>query len=44
MDVPGDSPTSPVITDEPVLVMVEPAITAYGAAAPKFGDVAAKAD
>jgi len=40
---PGDSPTSPVITEDPVLVMVEPAITAYGAAAPKVGAVAAKA-
>jgi hypothetical protein len=41
---PGDSPMSPVITEEPVLVMATPAITAYGAAAPKVGEVAAKAD
>jgi hypothetical protein len=44
MAVPGDSPRSPVITEDPVLVMVEPAITAYVDAAPKFGEVAAKAD
>ena len=28
IDVPDESPTSPLITDEPVLVMVDPAIMA----------------
>jgi hypothetical protein len=43
IEVPGESPTSPVITEVPVLVMVEPAITAYGVAAPRLRVVAAAA-
>ena len=41
--VPGESPTSPDITVVGTLVMVEPAITAYGVAAPRRGLVAAAA-
>jgi hypothetical protein len=43
IDVPGDNPMSPEITDAPVLVIVDPARTAYGAAEPRLRAVAAKA-
>ncbi len=39
-EVPGESPRSPVTTVEPVLVIVEPARTAYEAAEPRFSVVA----
>lgn len=43
MDVPGASPTSPVITVAPVLVIADPASTAYGVAEPRLRLVAANA-
>jgi len=43
IEVPGERPTLPVITDDPVLVIVEPATTAYVVAAPKLSAVAATA-
>jgi hypothetical protein len=43
IDVPGDSPMSPEITDDPVFVIVVPATTAYGVADPRFIVVAAEA-
>ena len=41
--VPGESPTSPDITEVGTLVIVVPAITAYGVAAPRSMLVAATA-
>jgi hypothetical protein len=43
VEVPGLSPKSPVITEGPVLVIVEPAITAYDVAVPRSMFVAAAA-
>jgi hypothetical protein len=42
-EVPGAKPKSPVTTEEPVLVIVEPARTAKLSAVPKFTVVAALA-
>ncbi len=36
MDVPGESPTSPATTEDPVLVIVLPASTANGEAVARF--------
>jgi len=43
IEVPGESPTSPVMTLGPVFVIVVPATIAYGVAAPRLTVVAANA-